>query len=87
MYNEGAGARTLSFVDRQEAADSLLQELMRKGYLCMSLQGGKGRFYRDQTIADFKSGVVPIVIATSVAARGLDVKQLKLVINHDAPED
>jgi ATP-dependent RNA helicase DDX46/PRP5 len=87
MYNEGAGARTLIFVDRQEAADSLLRELMRKGYLCMSLHGGKGQFYRDQTIADFKSGVVPIVIATSVAARGLDVKQLKLVIYYDAPED
>ncbi|KAF7776044.1 hypothetical protein Agabi119p4_4437 [Agaricus bisporus var. burnettii] len=78
-------SRTLIFVDRQEAADNLLRELMRKGYLCMSLHGGKDQVDRDQTIADFKSGVVPIVIATSVAARGLDVKQLKLVINHDAP--
>lgn len=85
MYNEDAEARTLIFVDRQEAADSLLRELMRKGYLCMSLHGGKDQIDRDQTIADFKSGVVPIVIATSVAARGLDVKQLKLVINYDAP--
>ena len=85
MYNEDAEARTLIFVDRQEAADSLLRELMRKGYLCMSLHGGKDQIDRDQTITDFKSGVVPIVIATSVAARGLDVKQLKLVINYDAP--
>jgi len=51
----------------------------------MSLHGGKDQIDRDQTIADFKSGVVPVVIATSVAARGLDVKQLKLVINYDAP--
>ncbi|KAJ3573344.1 hypothetical protein NP233_g2495 [Leucocoprinus birnbaumii] len=85
MYNEDPEARTLIFVDRQEAADNLLRELMRKGYLCMSLHGGKDQVDRDQTIADFKSGVVPIVIATSVAARGLDVKQLKLVINYDAP--
>ena len=85
MYNEDAEARTLIFVDRQEAADSLLRELMRKGYLCMSLHGGKDQIDRDQTISDFKSGVVPVVIATSVAARGLDVKQLKLVINYDAP--
>ncbi|RDB22636.1 Pre-mRNA-processing ATP-dependent RNA helicase PRP5 [Hypsizygus marmoreus] len=69
----------------QEAADNLLRELMRKGYLCMSLHGGKDQVDRDSTIADFKSGVVPIVIATSVAARGLDVKQLKLVVNYDAP--
>jgi len=51
----------------------------------MSLHGGKDQVDRDSTIADFKTGVVPIVIATSVAARGLDVKQLKLVINFDAP--
>ncbi|KAJ7638690.1 P-loop containing nucleoside triphosphate hydrolase protein [Roridomyces roridus] len=85
MYNEDPECRTLVFVDRQEAADNLLRELMRKGYLCMSLHGGKEQVDRDSTIADFKAGVVPIVIATSVAARGLDVKQLKLVINYDAP--
>ncbi|KAF8915887.1 P-loop containing nucleoside triphosphate hydrolase protein [Mucidula mucida] len=85
MYNEDPECRTLVFVDRQEAADNLLRELIRKGYLCMSLHGGKDQVDRDSTIADFKSGVVPIVIATSVAARGLDVKQLRLVINYDAP--
>ena len=85
MYNEDPECRTLVFVDRQEAADNLLRELMRKGYLCMSLHGGKDQVDRDSTIVDFKAGVVPIVIATSVAARGLDVKQLKLVINYDAP--
>ncbi|KZS97900.1 P-loop containing nucleoside triphosphate hydrolase protein [Sistotremastrum niveocremeum HHB9708] len=84
-YNEDPDCRTLIFVDRQDAADNLLRDLMRKGYLCMSLHGGKDQVDRDSTIADFKSGVVPIVTATSVAARGLDVKQLKLVINYDAP--
>ena len=74
---------TLIFIDRQEAADNLLRELMRNGYLCMSLHGGKDQVDQDSTIADFK--VIPIVIATAVAARGLDVKQLKLVINFDAP--
>lgn len=85
MYNDDPEARTLIFVDRQEAADNLLRELLRKSYLAMSLHGGKDQVDRDTTISDFKSGVVPIVIATSVAARGLDVKQLKLVINYDAP--
>ena len=83
MYNEDPECRTLIFVDRQEAADNLLRELMRNGYLCMSLHGGKDQVDRDSTIADFK--VIPIVIATSVAARGLGIKQLKLVINFDAP--
>lgn len=77
--------RALIFVDRQEAADGLLKDLMRKGYPCMSIHGGKDQIDRDSTIDDFKAGVVPIMIATSVAARGLDVKQLKLVVNYDAP--
>jgi ATP-dependent RNA helicase DDX46/PRP5 len=51
----------------------------------MSIHGGKDQEDRNSTISDFKKGVCPIMIATSVAARGLDVKQLKLVINYDAP--
>lgn len=82
---ENEDARTLIFVDRQEAADTLLRELMRKGYPCMSIHGGKDQVDRDSTIEDFKAGVFPVLIATSVAARGLDVKQLKLVVNYDAP--
>lgn len=77
--------RALIFVDRQESADSLLRDLMRKGHPCMSIHGGKDQIDRDSTIDDFKAGVVTILIATSVAARGLDVKQLKLVVNYDAP--
>ncbi|KAK2755864.1 pre-mRNA processing RNA-helicase [Arachnomyces sp. PD_36] len=82
---ENEDARALVFVDRQESADSLLRDLMRKGYPCMSIHGGKDQVDRDSTIEDFKAGVFPILIATSVAARGLDVKQLKLVVNYDAP--
>ncbi|KIW67662.1 hypothetical protein PV04_06894 [Phialophora macrospora] len=77
--------RVLIFVDRQESADGLLRDLMKKGYPCMSIHGGKDQIDRDSTIDDFKAGIVPILIATSVAARGLDVKQLKLVVNYDAP--
>lgn len=85
MYFEDKDARTLVFVDRQESADNLLGDLQKRGYTCMSLHGGKDQVDRDETISDFKSGACPIVIATSVAARGLDVKQLKLVVNYDAP--
>ncbi|KAF7540918.1 hypothetical protein G7Z17_g12087 [Cylindrodendrum hubeiense] len=85
LYDRDEDARTLIFVERQEKADDLLKELMMKGYPCMSIHGGKDQIDRDSTISDFKKGVVPILIATSVAARGLDVKQLKLVVNYDAP--
>lgn len=85
LYDKDEDARTLVFVERQEKADDLLKELLRKGYPCMSIHGGKDQIDRDSTIEDFKHGIVPILIATSVAARGLDVKQLKLVVNYDAP--
>lgn len=73
------------FVDKQENADSLLRDLMKASYPCMSLHGGIDQFDRDSTIIDFKSGRVRLLIATSVAARGLDVKQLILVVNYDCP--
>ncbi|KAJ3012913.1 pre-mRNA processing RNA-helicase [Thoreauomyces humboldtii] len=84
-FNEDENAKILIFTDRQEAADNLLTQLLRKGYPCQSLHGGKDQSDRDSTIADFKSGSTNVLIATSVAARGLDVKQLKVVINHECP--
>jgi ATP-dependent RNA helicase DDX46/PRP5 len=85
LHEKDEDDRSLIFVNRQEAADGLLRDLMRRGYPCMSIHGAKDQIDRDSTIADFKNGVVPVLIATSVAARGLDVKQLKLVVNYDCP--
>jgi ATP-dependent RNA helicase DDX46/PRP5 len=85
LYADDDDVRALIFVERQEKADDLLRELLRRGYGCMSIHGGKDQEDRNSVISDFKKGVCPILIATSVAARGLDVKQLKLVINYDAP--
>ncbi|PNY25970.1 Pre-mRNA-processing ATP-dependent RNA helicase PRP5 [Tolypocladium capitatum] len=85
LYNQTDDARSLVFVERQEKADGLMKDLLLKGYPCMSIHGGKDQVDRDSTISDFKKGVIPVLIATSVAARGLDVKQLMLVINYDAP--
>jgi ATP-dependent RNA helicase DDX46/PRP5 len=77
--------RALVFVDRQEGADFLFDRLLKRGYVSFSLHGGKDQIDRDQVIKDFKEGSFPILVATSIAARGLDVKQLKLVINYDCP--
>jgi ATP-dependent RNA helicase DDX46/PRP5 len=75
----------LVFVDRQEAADKLFTDLLQAGYPCCSLHGGKDQQDRDFTIDDFKRKVFTVMIATSVAARGLDVKDLNLVVNYDVP--
>lgn len=77
--------RILIFVDRQDATDHLLKDLLKRGYPCLSLHGGKDQADRDSTISDFKLGNIPILVATSVAARGLDVKDLGLVINYECP--
>jgi ATP-dependent RNA helicase DDX46/PRP5 len=55
------------------------------GYPCLSLHGGKEQSDRECTIADFKGAVCNILVATSVAARGLDVRDLVLVVNYDVP--
>uniref|UniRef100_A0A2D4M8E3 Helicase C-terminal domain-containing protein n=1 Tax=Micrurus spixii TaxID=129469 RepID=A0A2D4M8E3_9SAUR len=73
------------FVDKQEHADGLLKDLMRASYPCLSLHGGIDQYDRDSIINDFKNGVCKLLVATSVAARGLDVKHLMLVINYSCP--
>lgn len=78
-------ARMLIFVERQEDADHLLRNLIRRSYPCQSLHGGRDQADRDATIADFRSGVTSILIATSVAARGLDVPGIEMVVNYDCP--
>ncbi|PIN13308.1 RNA helicase [Handroanthus impetiginosus] len=81
-YEKG---KILIFVHTQEKCDALFKDLLRSGYPCLSLHGAKDQTDRESTIADFKSNVCNLLIATSVAARGLDVKELELVINFDAP--
>jgi len=81
-YEKGS---ILVFVERQETVDKVFRELIRSGYKCLALHGGMDQADRDSNIADFKNGLVKLMIATSVAARGLDVKQLTLVVNFDVP--
>lgn len=75
----------LVFVNTQQACDKLFQDLMKAGYPALSLHGGKDQMDRDYTIDDFKRKVRTLMVATSVAGRGLDVKDLVLVINYHCP--
>ncbi|KAK8196483.1 pre-mRNA processing RNA-helicase [Zalaria obscura] len=85
LFANDEDARALIFVERQESADTLMAKLQQKAYPCVSVHGGREQIDRDGAVEDFKAGIIPVMIATSVAARGLDVKQLKLVINYDTP--
>lgn len=85
LYDVEDDTKTLIFVERQESADTLLHELMKKGYFCDSVHGGRDQVDRTNAIDEFRRGIVPILIATSVAGRGLDVPMVAYVINYDAP--
>ncbi|OMJ88772.1 hypothetical protein SteCoe_9237 [Stentor coeruleus] len=75
----------LIFVERQNEADDLFADLHKEGYECLVLHGGHDQADREFTIADFKKADKSLLVATSVAARGLDVKKLVLVINYRCP--
>ncbi|XP_078446791.1 DEAD-box ATP-dependent RNA helicase 45-like [Wolffia australiana] len=81
-YEKG---KILVFVHSQDKCDSLFKDLLRHGYPCLSLHGAKDQTDRESTITDFKSNVCNLLVATSIAARGLDVKELELVVNFDVP--
>ena len=75
----------LIFVERQDACDELLTLLMKNGHTCCTMHGGMDQADRDSTLADYKNKVINTMIATSLAARGLDVPGLNLVVNYDTP--
>eukprot|EP01133_Synstelium_polycarpum_P010560 gene10560-12285_t len=82
-YHKGC---ILIFTNKQDATDNLFKQLTLAGYQCLSLHGKKDQTDRDETITDFKNKRRTILIATPLASRGLDVKDLNLVINFDCPD-
>ncbi|KAF2189687.1 DEAD-domain-containing protein [Zopfia rhizophila CBS 207.26] len=85
LFQNDDDYRALVFVERQETAEELFVKVLKKGYPTQSIHGGKEQIDRTDAINDFKAGAIPVLIATSVAARGLDIPQLKLVVNYDCP--
>lgn len=80
-----SASKILIFVEKQTSADDLLVKLLKNGFPCLAIHGGKDQMDRKHSIKEFAFGAVNILIATSIAARGLDVKGLNLVINYDSP--
>jgi len=70
------GGSILIFVEKQIEADDLFKELFKIGYKCLVLHGGMDQTDREFTIQDFKDKVRNVMIATSVCARGLDIKHI-----------
>ncbi|CAG5128169.1 unnamed protein product [Candidula unifasciata] len=77
--------KTLIFVDTKRKADDISKRMKRDGWPVISIHGDKSQQERDWALNDFRNGRNPILIATDVASRGLDVEDIKFVINFDYP--
>ncbi|MGW4195662.1 DEAD/DEAH box helicase [Streptomyces sp. NPDC005004] len=79
--------RLIMFLDTKHAVDRLTEHLLNSGVRAAALHGGKSQPQRTRTLAQFKSGHVGVLVATNVAARGIHVDDLDLVVNVDPPTD
>jgi len=84
---DGSASRTLVFVETKKGADQLDEFLYQTGFPCTSIHGDRTQREREEALRRFKSGQAPIIVATAVAARGLDIPNVKHVINYDMPSD
>jgi superfamily II DNA/RNA helicase len=79
--------RVIMFVDMKHAADRLTRKLLRSGVRAAALHGGKSQPQRNRTLEQFRTGDVSVLVATNVAARGIHIDGLDLVVNVDPPND
>lgn len=77
----------LVFVAQKATAEDVAKRLKQAGLACAALHGDKSQFERDDIFFRFKNGSIEILIATDVAARGLDVRAIKTVVSYDPPKD
>ncbi len=78
---------TLIFVRTQRGADRLAKNLKTQGFRAGALHGGMAQGARERALGHFASGANDVLVATDVAARGLDLEHITHVINFDPPED
>ncbi|RWS31594.1 ATP-dependent RNA helicase vasa: isoform A-like protein [Leptotrombidium deliense] len=79
--------RTMIFVEQKKTADFLASFLSQSSYKATSIHGDRFQRQREEALIDFKTGRMPILVATSVASRGLDIKDVRHVINYDLPKE
>ncbi|RMI32017.1 DEAD/DEAH box helicase, partial [Streptomyces triticirhizae] len=79
--------RLIIFLDSKRAADRLTTHLLRSGVRAAALHSGKSQPQRTRTLNQFRTGHVAVLVATNVAARGIHVDSLDLVVNLDPPAD
>merc|ERR1712142_650692 len=83
ILNSGIDPPIIIFVNQKKGADVLAKGLEKMGYNAATLHGGKGQEQRDTALAGLKAGDKDILVATDVAGRGIDIKDVSMVINYD----
>ena len=81
-----ATGRTLVFARTKHGADRIVQHLAATGLNANAIHGNKSQGQRERALSDFRTGQVPVLIATDIAARGIDVDGVTHVINYDLPD-
>lgn len=81
-----AGHQVLVFSRTKHGADNIARYLSRRGITCESIHGDKSQNSRQRALSNFKEGRSNVIIATDIAARGIDIKGLDLVLNYDLPD-
>jgi len=78
--------KSLVFVEMKKTADFIASYMCQSGFPTTSIHGDREQKEREEALDDFKCGRKPVLVATAVAARGLDIKNVELVINYDLPK-
>ena len=86
LMNQGT-ERTLIFVGMKHKADKIVDVLARGGIKADAIHGNKSQIQRVRALENFKSGKVKVLVATDIAARGIDVKNISHVVNYDLPNE
>jgi ATP-dependent RNA helicase RhlE len=85
LIHENEGASTLVFSRTKHGADKVVRTLEKAGIKAAAIHGNKSQNARQRALGAFKDGALNILIATDIAARGIDVSDLALVVNYDLP--
>jgi probable ATP-dependent RNA helicase DDX4 len=85
IINEIGNEKVMIFVESKKSADIVAFYLSQKGYPTTSLHGDRLQRQREEALKLFKTGACKIIVATAVAARGLDIEKVSYVINYDLP--
>jgi len=78
---------TIVFGRTKHGSNKIAKALSEAGYEAEAIHGNKSQAQREKALAKFKQGLVPVLVATDVAARGVDVKDVGLVVNYDLPNE